>query len=327
MSGLRVLIVIALLFATQGVYAEVRIGLSASSDAENSGSYVWAQAFAAELERAGIASSIYPGSSLGNEVLRAEQVMLGLLEVNVSGTQEFELFTDLIAAVELPFLFRDSDEMDRMVDETDFLDRVNERAVDYGMRMVDFVYLGGMSGLFTARAPIRTVEDVKSFRMRAMVSEQLSYFEAWGGSGAQVAWEEVPQALQTGIVDGYMNPPIVAVLFGHGGQLDFFTDIRMSPASRVVAVSESWYRQLDHQQRVAVDRAFSVARQANRDWMRSSEQRDFDALAKVGIEVIRLSTDVREEFRKKLLPLYPTQATPDALRIMTGYVEALRADP
>ena len=317
--------IIVLQLSAPVVFAEIRVALSASSDAENSGTYVWAQAFANELEREGIASSIYPSSSLGNEVLRAEQVMLGLLEVNVCGTQEVELFTELMEAIELPFLFRGNAEMDRLIDETDFLMCVNERAVAYGMRVVDFAYLGGMSGLFTARAPIRTVDDVKSFRMRAMVSEQLAYFEAWGGSGAQVAWEEVPQALQTGIVDGYMNPPIVAVLFGHGGQLDYFTDIRISPAMRVVTISEAWYQGLDSQAKDIVDQAIRVARIANRTWTLTSEERDFRSLESVGIEVVHLSQEDREAFQQKLLPLYPTQATEEGLKRMLAYVDKLRA--
>ena len=308
----------------QRVSADIRIGMSASANSERSGPYVWARTFADELEHAGFAVGIHPNSALGNEVLRTEQVLLGLLEVNICGTQEVDLFTDLMEAVELPFLFRDSAEMDRLIDETDFLQHVNRRALDYGMRVVDFVFMGGMRGLFTARAPIRTVEDVKSFRLRAMVSEQLAYFEAWGGSGAQVAWEEVPQALQTGIVDGYMNPPIVAVLFGHGGQLDYFTDLRMSPAMRVIVVSEAWYRSLGEQQKTAVENAFRAARAANREWMQTAEQRDFDALESVGIEVVHLSPEERDAFRERLLPLYPQQATAKALARMLGYVDQLR---
>ena len=305
--------------------ADVKIALSAASDANNSGTYVWAQAFSEALEKDGMETSIFTSSSLGNEVVRAEQVLLGLLEVNVCGTQEFEPFTDMIAAMELPFMFEDSNELDRLIDETDFLERVNEIAVDYGMRMVDLAYLGGMSGLFTAREAIREVSDVKSFRMRAMVSEQVSYFEAWGGAATQVAWEEVPQALQTGIVDGYMNPPIVAVLFGHGGQLDYFTDIRMSPSTRVISVSESWFQSLDDAERMTVKHAFKAARDANRQWAARSEERDFRLLDEAGIEVIHLSPSVRDEFRQKLLPLYEHQATPNALHVMQGYLNTLRA--
>lgn len=304
--------------------ADVKIGLSAASDANNAGTYIWALAFSEALENGGMETSIFTSSSLGNEVVRAEQVLLGLLEVNVCGTQEFEPFTDMIAAMELPFMFEDSNELDRLIDETDFLARVNEIAADYGMRMIDLAYLGGMSGLFTAREPIREVSDVKSFRMRAMVSEQVGYFEAWGGAATQVAWEEVPQALQTGIVDGYMNPPIVAVLFGHGGQLDYFTDIRMSPSTRVISVSESWYQSLDDVERSTVRHAFKVARLANREWAAHSEERDFRLLDEAGIEVIHLSPAVRDEFRQKILPLYEHQATPNALHVMQGYIDTLR---
>ena len=69
-----------------------------------------------------------------------------------------------------------------------------------------------MSGLFTARTPIHEIADVERLRLRAMGRLDLLMIEALGASGVQVAWEEVPQALQTGIAQGYFNPPLAPVL-------------------------------------------------------------------------------------------------------------------
>lgn len=317
------LITVALIAVASAAKSDVHIALSATSDPQNSGTFVWAETLSDELSKAGISTNIYANSSLGNEVVRSEQVLLGLLEINVSGTQEIEPYTDLMAAVQLPFLFESVQELDCLLDESNFLERVNEDTTNIGIRVVDFVYLSGMSGLFTANRAIRSVADMKSFRMRAMTTEQLDYFEAWGGAGTQVAWEEVPQALQTGIVDGYMNPPIVAVLFGHGGQLDYFTDIRMSPSMRAVVISEAWYQGLNELERHALHGALRSARRANRSWMHAAEQRDFALLDDAGIEVIQLSTSDRGEFRERLLPLYSTHATPEALHELQVYVKRL----
>ena len=308
------------------ILADIKIALSSTIDPKTSGTYVWAKAFSDELAKNGVRSEIFASSSLGNEVVRAEQVLLGLLEVNVCGTQEVDPFSDMIAALELPFIFEGSEEIDRLMLETDFLQKVNEDSAPHGMRVVDVVFMGGKSGLFTARNPIRELGDVKSFRMRAMMSEQIRYFEAWGGMATQVAWEEVPQALQTGIVDGYMNPPIVAVLFGHGGQLDYFTDIQMTPSVRVVSVSEAWYQSLDRQERVVLEQAIIAARKANREWVGFSEQREFQLLADIGIEVIKISSFSRNEFRQKLLPLYDRQASPETLKSIKTYLHGLRKD-
>ena len=306
------------------VQAEVRIGLSSTADLENSGIYVWVSAFADELEQAGIATTIYPSSTLGNEIVRTEQILLGLLEVNVTGTQEIEVYSELITALDLPFLFRSNEESDALFHHTDYLEEINSSTRPIGMRVIDLGSLGGMTGLFTAREPIRTVADVKEFRMRAMSTEQLEWIEAWGGAGTQVAWEEVPQALQTGIADGYMNPPIVAVLFGHGGQLDYFTDLEMSPSIRVVVFSETWYQGLTAEHRDAVDHAAIVAGAANRKWAVDAIKHEFQLLADVGIEVIHPDSEEREAFRERVLPTYDDMVSVETLEKTWRYLDEAR---
>lgn len=304
--------------------ADIRIGFTSAADTENSGIYVWARAFSNELEKAGMRTTLYPSSTLGNEIVRTEQVLLGLLEVNVTGTQEVEIYSELITALDLPFLFTNDEETEALIHHTGYLAEINSKTRPAGMRVVDLGSLGGMSGLFTAREPIRSVADVKKFRMRAMTTEQLDWVEAWGGAGTQVAWEEVAQALQTGIADGYLNPPIIAVMFGHGGQLDYFTDLRLSPSVRVVVFSETWYQGLDKEQRTIVDQAAIMAREANRQWMVNAIEHEFQLLADVGIEVIHLDAQQRDEFRQLVLPTYEDMVDAPTLEKTLHYLESAR---
>ena len=323
-GALTLLAFILSVLMAAGLKADIRIGLTSTADAENSGIYVWTRAFADELEKAGMPTTLYPSSTLGNEIVRTEQVLLGLLEVNVTGTQEVEIYSELITALDLPFLFKNDEETEALIHHTEFLTEINSKTAAAGMRVIDLGSLGGMSGLFTARAPIRSVADVKKFRMRAMTTEQLDWVEAWGGAATQVAWEEVAQALQTGIADGYLNPPIIAVMFGHGGQLDYFTDLRLSPSVRVVVYSEIWYQGLSKAQRSIVDQAAIVAREANRKWMVNAIEHEFQLLADVGIEVIHLDDQQRDEFRQRVLSSYEEMVDAPTLERTLHYLDSAR---
>ena len=315
------------LLALTGVTAraDIRIGFSSTADAQNSGVYVWARAFADELEKAGMHTTLYPSSTLGNEVVRTEQVLLGLLEVNVTGTQEVEIYSEMITALDLPFLFRSDEETAALIHHTGYLAEINAKTLPAGMRVVDLSSLGGMTGLFTAREPIRTVADVAKFRMRALTTEQLDWLEAWGGAGTQVAWEEVPQALQTGIADGYLNPPIIAYLFGHGGQLDYFTDLRLSPSVRVVVFSEQWYQGMTEAQRKIVDDAAVEAGKVNREWLLGAIEHEFQLLADIGIEVVPLNHQQRDEFRQRIIHTYDDMVSARTLEKTVGYLKNARA--
>ena len=134
----------------------------------------------------------------------------------------------------------------------------------------------------------------------------------------------MPQALQTGIADGYINPPIVAILFGHGGQLDYFTDIAMSPSVRVVVFSEHWYQGLSAADRAAVDRAVELAGLANRAWTVRAVEREFALLNSIGIEVVQLTEQEREGFRAPLLPTYKKMVNPETLKQIERYMQQTR---
>ncbi|MEM7705333.1 MAG: TRAP transporter substrate-binding protein [Pseudomonadota bacterium] len=320
-----VLIALYLTLAPALSSAQVKIALSSTADSQRSGPFVWAQAFASELNRAGMKTTIYPSSTLGNEIVRTEQILLGLLEVNVTGNHEVEMFSELFASLELPFLFESVDEINALVDQTDFLDQVNASALDLGMRVVDFASLGGMSGLFTTHSAVRRLEDVAPLRLRAMSAQQLEYLQNWGSAGTQVAWEEVPQALQTGIAHGYLNPPIVAVQFGHGGQLNYYTDLRFQPSMRTVVVSEKWYQGLDPAQQQVVERAIQHARAAMRDWNKTTEATEFQMLRDIGIEIIELSPEERERFKRRVMPLYSTMASEHVVAKMRELLSKAKA--
>lgn len=316
----------ALIAAPMDCLAQIKVAMSSTADSERSGSYVWASAFAGELRQAGMDVIIYPSSTLGNEIVRTEQILLGLLEVNLTGNQEVEMFSELYRGLELPFLFESMEELNALVDDTDFLERVNATTLPSGMRVVDFAPLGGMTGLFTANTPVHRLEDMALLRLRGMTSQQLEYFAAWGSAGTQVAWEEVPQALQTGIADGYLNPPIVAVQFGHHAQLDFFTDLRLQGSMRTIVMSEQWYQGLDDDQQRAVHCAVKKARNVVREWNTAAQSSEFQMLQDVGIEVITLSASERARFRERLLPLYETTIPSQVLQEIKEIVNLVRED-
>jgi TRAP-type C4-dicarboxylate transport system substrate-binding protein len=253
--------------------------------------------------------------------------MLGLLEVNVTGGQDLVDASELYATTELPFIFRNVQEVATLIATTDFLERVNANTRPRGLLLVDQAYIGGMTGLFTAREPIHTIADMPRFRLRAMTAQQLEFFDAWGAAGTQVAWEEVPQALQTGIADGYLNAPMVPVLFGHGGQLDYFTDISMQPSMRSVVMSARWYDGLDPETREKVDRAVLDARNSLQVWVQQAIEKEFRMLAEIGIERIELSAAEREAFRQKVLSIYSHMAPASAIRQMEQYLAKIRNAP
>lgn len=275
---------------------KVIIATSSNMNAEMNGSYVWAKAFAKSLTNAGFEPILYPGSSLGRDDARTDLLQLNLIHVNISGNQEVFAYSSVFSGLKYPFLFDNDDHYARLFSETNFIDQVNKEIGRLNMRLIDVVFLGGMTGLFNTRKNITDFDDLKGMRIRAGDSMQLLMMESWDLFGTQVAWEEIAQALETGITDGYFNPPLIPLIFGHTRQIKYFTDLKLNPSSRVVVVADEWYKSLKPNRQKLFDEAVVNAQKANHEWAIKIREKEFKMLRKAGVRVTEISPDARDRF-------------------------------
>ena len=305
--------------------ADIKIGMSTPLDLNRNGSYVWVKAFADAMERAGAHVRVYPNSGLGGEKERMDQVSIGLLEINETGGDELVRLSPLFHA-QRPFEIESYEQMDRLLERTDFLAQVNQELADDDLVMLDYAYTGAMVGLLTHGTPVRRIEDLRKLRLRILSAADLNLLEAWQVRGVRVAWEEVSQALQTGMVDAYLNPPIVAVMFGHGNVIDYFTDLRMGPSARCIVTSRRWYESLAPELRAAVRTAVGEARAANRAWAAQAVARERAMLEKAGIEWLEMEPAARDEWRDLTRKIERTRwETPEAEARLKAMIDIARA--
>jgi len=282
--------------AASSLYTDVKIGMSTPADLRNNGVYVWLSTCAKFLEQAGLPTRIYPNSTLGGDRERTYQVQLGLLDINATGGDELSRWSPMLAASARPFLISSYDHLSCLIEHTPYLEHISASLRPHGLELVDLAYTASMVGLFTKAVPVRVPADLKPLRLRILSESDFALLRAWEVRGVQVAWEEVAQSLQTGIVDAYLNPPNVALMFGHGAVLDYFTDLRMGPATRPIVAATRWLDTLSIDDRTAVHRAFSHARTANRQWAAQRRATDKARLQEAGIEWIDLEEGERDHW-------------------------------
>jgi len=304
---------------------DVKIGMSTPASLEHNGVYVWIRTCADELEKAGLGTRVYPNSTLGGDRERTYQMQLGLLDVNATGGDEIGRWSPMIAATARPFLISSYDHMSRLLSQTPYIERVSAELRPYGLELIDMAYTASMVGLFTRGSPVHEMDDLRRLRLRVLSEADFALLRAWKVRGVQVAWEEVAQGLQTGIIDAYLNPPNIALMFGHGSVLDYFTDLRMGPAGRLVVASTQWLDSLSPNERDRVQGAFAAARVANRDWTATTLSADRVNLERAGIEWIELDAGARHEWVEASAVIPPGDwETPEASEQYLEWVEQTR---
>ncbi len=161
---------------------------------------------AAELTQGRVKVEVYANSTLYKDKEEMEALQLGAVQMLAPslakfgplGVKEFEVF-------DLPYIF------DNYAD----LHRVTQGPV--GKQLLAKLEPKGIKGLaywdngfkvFSSNKPIKKVEDFKGQKMRIQSSKVLeAEIRALGGIPQVMAFSEVYQALQTGVVDGTENPP------------------------------------------------------------------------------------------------------------------------
>ncbi|HYJ97474.1 MAG TPA: TRAP transporter substrate-binding protein [Burkholderiaceae bacterium] len=160
---------------------------------------------AAELTKGKVKVEVYGNSTLYKDKEELEALQLGAVQMLAPslakfgplGVKEFEVF-------DLPFIFDNYGELHKVTQGPvgkGLLAKLEAK----GIRGLAFWDNGFKS--MSANKPLRTADDFKGMKMRIQSSKVLeAQMRAVGALPQVLAFSEVYQALQTGVVDGTENP-------------------------------------------------------------------------------------------------------------------------
>ncbi len=147
---------------------------------------------------------VYPNSQLYDDDKVMEALLLGDVQIAAPSLAKFGKYTKKLQLFDLPFIFNDIEAVDRFQRGP-----VGKKLL---ASMEDSGYLGlaywhnGMKQ-FSANKPLHLPEDAKGVKFRIQQSDVLEeQFKAIGAIPEKLAFAEVYNALQTGVVDGAENP-------------------------------------------------------------------------------------------------------------------------
>ncbi len=283
---------------------EIKVALDSPPDLDKSGTYVWANAFIEHIKAEGVEPKIFQRDALGGEEEKLDQVSQGLLEVSMSDLAMVGSLDKMVFGFAQPYMFKSLAHLDRTLENSDLMDRLNASISKKGVRLLALVSAGSPGGIANTKKPIRTPADLKGIRLRAKDGMQAEFIKAMGASTVVVPWSEIYNALQTGVADGYINPAVVPLMFKHEEILKYYSDIRFSVSLRVAICSEDWYQGLSDESRELIDKAVEAGNAANRDWEGRISDKALEDLEAAGIEVYDSTDEDISMFSDLVKPVY-----------------------
>jgi C4-dicarboxylate-binding protein DctP len=147
---------------------------------------------------------VFPNSQLFGDGKEMEALLLGDVQIIVPSLSKFDRYTKKLQVFDLPFLFHDIAAVDRFQHTKEgkaLLDAMKSK----GIKGLAYWH-NGMKQMSTNRDTLRLPGDVKGLKFRIQQSDVLeAQFRAVGANPQKMAFSEVYQALQTGVVDGQEN--------------------------------------------------------------------------------------------------------------------------
>ncbi len=165
----------------------------------------------AKLEKATggrLSIQMYPAMQLGGEKEMIEQAQVGALQIARISVGPMGPVVDELNVFNLPFMFRDEAHMRKVIDGpigTELLDKLTAAPTS---RLVGLCWMDGGTRNVYAKKPINGPADLKGQKIRMMGNPIfVETMNAMGGNGVAMGFNELYQALQTGVVDGAENNP------------------------------------------------------------------------------------------------------------------------
>jgi TRAP-type transport system periplasmic protein len=310
--------------ASSALAAEVKIALNGVLDPKVNAEAAFVKGLEDALAGTGFTVTAFPSETIGKESERFDMVSQGLIHLNLASVNTTFGLSPLVKGVQLPFFFQDAAEFDRVIAESALLEQMNEPLVSNGVRIAGFNYIGVAMGFHNTKTPVTKIDDLGQLRLRAMNGEQLKFMESLGAHGTIVAWSEVANALQTGIADGYMNPPNSALRTGHTDFLKYFTQANISPSTRLVLVSQDWYDGLSAEEQTTIDKALEAGIAANRAWVDDWSALVLERQKEAGVTVSDLAPGERDKMVERATSIYLDVLSEDELAKYQAAVDSVR---
>jgi len=259
---------------------------------------------AEERTKGRVKVEVYPNSQLYKDGEEMEALQLGsvqllapsLAKFGPLGVREYEVF-------DLPYIF----------DNVDELHKVTEGAI--GKSLFQKLESKGITGLaywdngfkdFSANKNLRLPADAKGLKFRIQSSNVLeAEIRALGALPQKMAFSEVYQALQTGVVDGTENPPSNFYTQKMNEVQKYLVMTDHGVIEYAVIANKKFWDGLPADIRTILEGAMRDATKYANDIAKKENDDAIEAVRKSGkTEIVALTPEQKAAWKKALVPVH-----------------------
>lgn len=250
-----------------------------------------AKFFKEEVEKrtgGSVTVQIFPQGQLGNDAAMIDGTRSGIVDIVMSGLNNFTGLVPAAGAFELPFMFPNRELAYKVLDG-DIGQGISAQFTQHGLKMLGYPE-NGYRNMSNNRGPIRKPADLKGLNMRVNNSRALNdMFSLLGANPQQLPVAELYTALETKVVDAQDHPIGIVLSFKFNEVQKYLSLTQHAYSALALAMNDAKFKKLTAKEQAVIVEVAAAAIMMQRGLAKDKESAMIDQLKAAGMQV---NTDV-----------------------------------
>ncbi|MBN2644509.1 MAG: TRAP transporter substrate-binding protein [Desulfuromonadaceae bacterium] len=244
-----------------------------------------------------------PLAQLGGEKDVVSKLKLGAVQGMLCSSVMAANVAPQLGIVNLPFIIDTSAKLEAFRNTPALFDPFSHAADAQGIRVIDFTGYGSYGWATTT--PVRTLDEAKDVNFRiAQAPVNKDIYQAWNLKFTVMPWPDVPQALQTGVINGLDHTPIVCSITKKFDVAKYFTNLHYTQGLYIHLVNLAWLNSLPEDLRTLFLQVVKEESAKARLLTEEQQNQQIQQAQAAGIQFFELSEADRALLKQKAQPVY-----------------------
>src|SRR5215510_11296843 len=233
---------------------------------------------------------MYPSMQLGGEKEMIEQAQVGALAIARISVGPMGPIVPELNVFNLPFMFRDTVHMEKVIDGP-IGDELLKKLSDHPTAgLIGLCWMNaGTRNVYNSRKPIRSIEDLKGLKIRMMGNPVfVDTMNALGGNGVAMGFDQLVNAMQTGVVDGAENNAPTYATGQHYRYAKYFSLTGHLMIPEILVFSKKIWDTLGKDDQALIAKYAKEAQQDERTLWYAMEEKSRSEMEKAGVQITNI---------------------------------------
>jgi tripartite ATP-independent transporter DctP family solute receptor len=257
-----------------------------------------------EATKGRLSIQMYPSMQLGGEKEMIEQAQVGALAIARISTGPMGPLVPELNVFNMPFLFRDTAHMEKVIDGEIGQELLKKLSDHPTAGLIGLCWMNsGTRNVYNAKKPIRTVEDLKGLKIRMMGNPVfVDTMNALGGNGVAMGFDQLVNAMQTGVVDGAENNEPSYSTGQHYRYAKYYSMTGHLIIPEILVFSKRIFQGLPKDDQALIMKLAGETQQEQRTLWHEMEKKSVEDMKAAGVEIVEVAD--RKPFQAAVKPVW-----------------------